>query len=114
MCVRVKRSWYQLPRSSRLLLYVTLFTIGILIYYHLQSIPKNIAPRYDVPGPIEPRFMSSISMENGKFHLNNEELTIYSGAMHYFRVLPAMWRDRMQKMKAAGLNTIETLVSLAN
>ncbi|CAF3487736.1 unnamed protein product [Rotaria socialis] len=35
---------------------------------------------------------------------------ILSGSLHYFRVLPQSWSDRIKKMKAAGLNTIETYV----
>ncbi|CAF4358461.1 unnamed protein product [Rotaria sp. Silwood2] len=35
---------------------------------------------------------------------------IFSGSLHYFRVLPQSWPDRIKKMKAAGLNTIETYV----
>ncbi|CAF1196218.1 unnamed protein product [Rotaria sordida] len=35
---------------------------------------------------------------------------ILSGSLHYFRVLPQLWSDRIKKMKAAGLNTIETYV----
>jgi beta-galactosidase len=30
--------------------------------------------------------------------------------MHYFRVVPEYWRDRMLKLKAMGLNTLETYV----
>lgn len=42
------------------------------------------------------------------FTLNDRNITIYSGAFHYFRVPRAYWRDRLRKMKAAGLNTVET------
>jgi hypothetical protein len=35
---------------------------------------------------------------------------ILSGSLHYFRVLPQLWSDRIEQMKKAGLNTIETYV----
>ncbi|CAF0779462.1 unnamed protein product [Adineta ricciae] len=35
---------------------------------------------------------------------------ILSGSLHYFRVLPQVWSDRIQEMKRAGLNTIETYI----
>ena len=35
---------------------------------------------------------------------------IRSGAIHYFRVMPEYWEDRLFKLKAAGLNTVETYV----
>jgi beta-galactosidase GanA len=30
--------------------------------------------------------------------------------MHYFRIPPQYWRDRLRKLRAAGLNTVETYV----
>ncbi|MBO0884163.1 MAG: beta-galactosidase, partial [Mycobacterium sp.] len=36
---------------------------------------------------------------------------IVSGAMHYFRVHPEMWRDRLLRLRAMGLNTLETYVA---
>lgn len=44
------------------------------------------------------------------FTLNNKNFTIYSGAMHYFRVPKAYWKDRLRRMRAAGLNTVETYI----
>ncbi|KAJ8965798.1 hypothetical protein NQ314_003896 [Rhamnusium bicolor] len=44
------------------------------------------------------------------FKLNNKQITIYSGALHYFRVPQAYWRDRLRKLRAAGLNAVETYV----
>ncbi len=35
---------------------------------------------------------------------------ILSGALHYFRVVPEYWEDRLRKFKACGLNTVETYV----
>lgn len=45
-----------------------------------------------------------------KFYLNAKEIHIYSGAFHYFRVPRAYWRDRLRKMRAAGLNAVETYI----
>ena len=56
-------------------------------------------------------------MENGKFeirdnfYLNGEKFKIISGAIHYFRVVPEYWRDRLEKLKAMGCNTVETYVA---
>lgn len=44
------------------------------------------------------------------FTLNNKQITIISGTIHYFRVPQEYWRDRLKKMRAAGLNAIETYV----
>lgn len=45
-----------------------------------------------------------------KFYLNAKEIWIYSGALHYFRVPRAYWKDRLRQMRAAGLNTVETYI----
>lgn len=45
-----------------------------------------------------------------KFYLNKEEFRVISGAIHYFRVVPEYWRDRLEKLKASGCNTVETYV----
>lgn len=44
------------------------------------------------------------------FFLNGEKINIYSGAMHYFRILPEYWEDRLTKLKLAGFNTVETVL----
>lgn len=53
---------------------------------------------------------NGLSMDQSYFTLNNKNITIYSGAMHYFRVPKEYWRDRLRKMRAAGLNAVETYV----
>ena len=50
-------------------------------------------------------------IKDGKFYHNGEKVNIYSGVIHYFRVLPEYWRDRLLKLKLAGFNTVETYVS---
>ncbi|MGN0507027.1 MAG: beta-galactosidase family protein [Lachnospiraceae bacterium] len=45
------------------------------------------------------------------FYLNGEKIKIISGGIHYFRVVPEYWRDRLEKIKALGCNTIETYVA---
>jgi len=39
-----------------------------------------------------------------------KDVPILSGAIHYFRVHPEYWRDRLQKLRACGYNTVETYV----
>lgn len=45
-----------------------------------------------------------------QFYLNGEPFRIISGAIHYFRVPRAYWRDRLEKLRAMGCNTVETYV----
>nr|WP_221420861.1 beta-galactosidase family protein [Conyzicola lurida] len=42
--------------------------------------------------------------------LDGKPFRILSGALHYFRVHPDLWADRIHKAKLMGLNTIETYV----
>ena len=51
-----------------------------------------------------------LEIKNKKFYMDGEEFHIYSGAMHYFRIPEEYWEDRLLKLKAAGLNTVETYV----
>lgn len=44
------------------------------------------------------------------FYLDGQPVKIISGAIHYFRVVPEYWRDRLEKLKALGCNTVETYV----
>ena len=45
------------------------------------------------------------------FLLNGEPHRVLSGALHYFRVHPEQWADRIHKAKLMGLTTIETYVA---
>ena len=44
------------------------------------------------------------------FYLDNQQMQIISGSIHYFRVVPEYWRDRLEKLKAMGCNTVETYI----
>lgn len=44
------------------------------------------------------------------FYLNGEKIKIISGGIHYFRIVPEYWRDRLEKLKALGCNTVETYI----
>jgi len=44
------------------------------------------------------------------FTLNRRDTLVASGAFHYPRCPKALWRDRLQKFKLAGFNTVETYV----
>ncbi|KAL3288707.1 hypothetical protein HHI36_003142 [Cryptolaemus montrouzieri] len=57
-----------------------------------------------------PAITSGLSANQSYFTLNDRNITLYSGAMHYFRVPKPYWRDRLRKMRAAGLNAVETYI----
>uniref|UniRef100_K1QB02 Beta-galactosidase-1-like protein 2 n=1 Tax=Magallana gigas TaxID=29159 RepID=K1QB02_MAGGI len=53
----------------------------------------------------------SLRFKNRQFYLDGKPFRIFSGAFHYFRVLPQYWNETFLKMKASGLNTVETYVA---
>ena len=44
------------------------------------------------------------------FYLDGKPFKIISGAIHYFRTVPEYWRDRLEKLKNMGCNTVETYI----
>ncbi len=52
--------------------------------------------------------MPKLTYNEKTFLLDGKEIQLLSGAMHYFRTVPEYWEDRLRKLKAAGLNTVET------
>ena len=53
----------------------------------------------------------SFEIGDEHFLLDGEPFRILSGAIHYFRVHPEQWADRIRKARLMGLNTIETYVA---
>ncbi|BCW60400.1 beta-galactosidase family protein [Arthrobacter sp. StoSoilB20] len=54
--------------------------------------------------------MDTFEIGDQDFLLNDRPFRILSGAIHYFRVHPDLWADRIHKARLMGLNTIETYV----
>ncbi|KUM40823.1 beta-galactosidase family protein [Arthrobacter sp. EpRS71] len=54
--------------------------------------------------------MDTFEIGDQDFLLNDQPFRILSGAIHYFRVHPDLWADRIHKARLMGLNTIETYV----
>lgn len=52
-----------------------------------------------------------LEIKGNEFYLDGKPHRIFSGCMHYFRILPEYWEDRLRKLKAAGFNTVETYVA---
>lgn len=54
---------------------------------------------------------NKLDISNISIKIGGEETIILSGAMHYFRVLPEQWEDRLKKIKQAGFNCVETYIA---
>lgn len=55
--------------------------------------------------------MTTLSYDEGHFKMGDRPIQLISGAIHYFRIVPAYWEDRLRKIKAMGCNCIETYVA---
>ncbi|GAA6526997.1 beta-galactosidase family protein [Intrasporangium sp. DVR] len=52
-----------------------------------------------------------LTVADGSFLRGGRPHQIISGAIHYFRVHPDLWEDRLRRLAAMGLNTVETYVA---
>jgi beta-galactosidase len=56
-------------------------------------------------GTVELRWQQDQFLRNGEPH------QIISGALHYFRIPPDLWEDRLLRLRAMGCNTVESYVA---
>uniref|UniRef100_A0A2N9HLX8 Beta-galactosidase n=1 Tax=Fagus sylvatica TaxID=28930 RepID=A0A2N9HLX8_FAGSY len=66
-------------------------------YDHSHSQPKKVTAQ-------------KFEIANDMFWKDGQPFQIIGGDLHYFRVLPEYWEDRLLRAKALGLNTIQTYV----
>ena len=52
--------------------------------------------------------MSKLTYDANGFYLDGKPFQIISGTIHYFRVVPEYWEDRLRKLKECGMNAVET------
>ncbi|MDP5227082.1 MULTISPECIES: beta-galactosidase family protein [Arthrobacter] len=57
-----------------------------------------------MPAPI-------LSISDARLLRRGREHRILAGAIHYFRVHPDLWEDRLTRLKAMGANTVDTYVA---
>lgn len=52
-----------------------------------------------------------LSYRDAVLYRSGERYRILAGAIHYFRVHPDLWQDRLRRLKAMGANTVDTYVA---
>ncbi|MEI6846189.1 MAG: beta-galactosidase, partial [Candidatus Firestonebacteria bacterium] len=55
--------------------------------------------------------MNPVAYNRNYFIIEGKKVKIAAGAIHYFRIPRELWRDRIEKAKLSGLNTIETYLA---
>ena len=53
----------------------------------------------------------TVEIGNREIRVDGNPVQILSGAMHYFRIHPDYWRDRIVKLRQCGLNTLESYLA---
>lgn len=54
--------------------------------------------------------MSNLTVKGKELILDGEPIQLISGAIHYYRIVPEYWEDRLLKLKACGFNCVETYI----
>ena len=55
--------------------------------------------------------MPAFEIRDNGFFLDGQPFQVISGSIHYFRVPAEYWRDRLLKLRALGMNTVETYIA---
>ncbi|MCY9515623.1 glycoside hydrolase family 35 protein [Paenibacillus apiarius] len=55
--------------------------------------------------------MTTLSYQGKQFFADGQPIQLISGAVHYSRVVPEYWEDRLLKLKALGCNCVETYIA---
>lgn len=100
---------YHLRYRRRYLLVGFIVLFFLTIYFLMTSLFNE---HYDQTLIIDQKRHLSIRLfkENDLKRKLIRPFRILSGSLHYFRVLPQQWSERIEQMKKAGLNTIETYI----
>lgn len=60
------------------------------------------------PGLVQAKNQSfTIDYNHNTFLMDGQKFRYISGSIHYMRVHPDLWRDRLTKIRAAGFNAIQ-------
>ncbi len=78
---------------------------------HQTSLNEELPTQFDyyTSGGVNSGLIPSSS---DQFLLNGKPYKLIAGAIHYFRVHPKYWRDRLRKLRAAGVTAVETYTTI--
>ena len=107
--MRFRSKWGTLAAGALILIFLKLFWWHAQISsVHYDDYKESI--NQQPQDMFKPKIRKGLNYSNEQFTLNGKPITIISGAVHYFRFPRQYWEDRLIKMKACGLNTIDTYV----
>lgn len=119
MGIKRKLVEFYYARSRRTTILLLLLVIaGIVFVPHFMTQNRNKAvltkekgkslKSHKLKTDAQQLHATSLKFSGGQFKLGGNPFTILSGSIHYFRVVPQYWDDRLAKLKAMGLNTVTT------
>ncbi|MEW2296352.1 beta-galactosidase [Streptomyces sp. NPDC006743] len=62
------------------------------------------------PDPLAPSPAAALAFADGTLLRAGRPHRVLAGSLHYFRVRPEQWADRLARLAALGLNTVDTYV----
>ncbi|MFF5725050.1 beta-galactosidase [[Kitasatospora] papulosa] len=68
------------------------------------------SPTTPTSGPQSTASGAALSWRGGRLYRGGAPHRILSGSLHYFRVHPDLWQDRIRRLADLGLNTVDTYV----
>ncbi|XP_076813676.1 beta-galactosidase-1-like protein 2 [Clavelina lepadiformis] len=92
---------------------MTVYVVWMLLQWHgqISSYENELEnPVVRLKNIKRAAYKRGLLADEKSFILDGKPFVVLSGAVHYFRMPQEYWRDRLLKMKACGLNTIETYV----
>ena len=86
------------------------FCLLLALSSPLITLSLRIFPSFDKTlYPATPQ-NTSFSICDNQFFMGTSPIQIISGSIHYFRIHPDLWQDRLERAVAMGLNAIEVYV----
>ncbi|HUO07835.1 MAG TPA: beta-galactosidase [Phycisphaerae bacterium] len=94
-----------MPNKSRIIRAVVSSAIALSACAFAQAPASQNTVGIDFAHP------DRICYDSRSLIIEGKPFFLYSGAMHYFRCPKELWKDRLQKLKDAGLNCVETYLA---
>ncbi|XP_025409472.1 beta-galactosidase-like [Sipha flava] len=79
--------------------------VAVAVLFAAVAVPWTLATATETSKP-----SFTVDYVRNEFLMDGKVFRFISGSLHYFRVPKPYWKDRIQKMKAAGLNAVSTYV----
>uniref|UniRef100_A0A5B7BUK6 Beta-galactosidase n=1 Tax=Davidia involucrata TaxID=16924 RepID=A0A5B7BUK6_DAVIN len=98
--------WSTMAKKRSIRTTIFIFLLSLVAFEAFAPIP-SLSSRSSHPKKVH---AGKFEIADDMFWKDGMPFQIIGGDLHYFRVLPEYWEDRLLRAKALGLNTIQTYV----